>query len=1212
MSFEQGYALLIGVGRYAHHKRLSLPITVADAQEVKQVLLDPARCGYPEGQVRLLHDAGASTPGIIDALDQLAEQLRPEHTLVIFYAGHGMYGTDGLYYLTAHDTQLSEHKVVPETGICEAVLLEKLRGIKAGRLLLLFNACHAGEIGPSSLGGEPAEKIDSPSLPERTADALLSTGEGRIIMTACRATQRTSTGRGNLTPFGQALVDGLSGRGTVASNHGFISAYSLYEHVYESVKKTVQDLGYLQEPELTVLKGVGPFAVALYRGAVDQGVFDRSDALPSRAAVRQVDMEQSRSSYVQITQNYIQIYKPNILVIGTQNNYYGTSPAPETPAGITPRPWQAEDERLLQRYLERASQDYRTLKFRGVLVRGRHVETPELEHTFITIRMEAEAEAKKLPGKTGRTGRMEADQTTEMRQPAETVELAEAIRLTPKLAIIGGAGSGKSTLLQWAGLAAAKQLLPNQTLSEEQAAFVQALGEQPLVPILLPLRMFTSYCLDKKDSISASGILHFIHYYLNEKYTRLHLPEDFFSRLLAERGCLVMFDGVDEVDAEQRASVGDAVEAFVKDYQSNPNNRYLVTSRTTAYLGKAQVGGFRRCDVQPLSPAQRNQLIYNWCQAVDGEEEGCKEADDLIKRIDNSDERVQALADTPLMVTIFALVYYKKKELPRQRAELYETAVAWLLTEEYKESETSQQLKEDWETRRQRLQYIAFRMHDSGGKDLLEDDLLELVWGYFGTPEQKRTACELARKFIRKVTERGGLLENQDQHYDFYSHRTFREFLVGRYIADELTPEKVLMAQLRKVLGNSDWLEPVRLAAGYRAIGSDNRPLDFILGLSELGRSAKQRTQALTWAGLCLSDLPPKEDPPPKWIEARKTVSGQMLEQLMADPPLVAPRLRYELGLALGEAGDPRFVPQPAARAKKLNVILPELVKIAAGDFRMGTSADDKKVIEEQGAQSWENEEPDHTVRLSEYWIGKYPLTNAEFRCFYDDHGYDHQGLWSVDGWHWRTGEWQSDLSVYPEEVRKDYERWLARRPKERRGQPFFWDDPRLNGSNLPVVGICWFEAQAYCTWLSKVTGKKYGLPSEAQWEQAARGRQGYIWPWGSVWEAQRCNNFEAKDALNTTSPVGMYPQGMSPYGAMDLAGNVWEWCADWYDSQEYARRKDQAVLDPTGPADGKARVVRGGSWGTDRGYARSACRGGFGPGSFLNGLGFRVVRFPI
>lgn len=1207
MPFEQGYALVIGVGRYAHHKHLSLPITVEDAKEVKKVLLDGKRCGYPEGQVRLLHDAGASTQGILDELDQLAEQSRPEHTLVIFYAGHGMYGTDGLYYLTTHDTQLSDHKVVPGTGISEAILLSKLRNIKAKRLLLLFNACHAGELMPS-LGEEAEETLDSHSLPTRTMQALLSAGEGCILVTACRAEQRAWIGEGKLTIFTQALVDGLSGKGSVGNNRGYISAFSLYEQIYQAVKEAAHKLGKTQEAVLTVLENVGPFPVALYQGASERGAFEPETSLPAGTAAERVSISQSWNSYEQI----IQIGSAQNVVIGTQINYYGTSPTPETQADIAPRPWQAEDEQLLQRYLGRASEDYRTLKFRGVLVRGRHVETPSLEHTFITIRMEAEAEAKKLPSKAGKTGRMEADQTTEMRQPAETVELAEAIRLSPKLAIIGGAGSGKSTLLQWAGLAAAKQLLPNQTLSEEQAAFVQALGEYPLVPILLPLRMFTSYCHDKEDSISASGILHFIRYYLNEKYTRLHLPEDFISRLLAERGCLVMFDGVDEVDAEQRASVGEAVEAFVKDYQSNPNNRYLVTSRTTAYLGKAQVGGFRRCDVLPLSPNQRNQLIYNWCQAVDGAEEGCKEADDLIKRIEDSDERVQALADTPLMVTIFALVYYKKKELPRQRAELYETAVEWLLTEEHKDSEISQQLKADWETRRQRLEYIAFRMHDTGGKDLLEDDLVELIWENFGTPEQKRAACELARKFIRKVTERGGLLENQDEHYDFYSHRTFREFLVGRYIADELISEKALKTQLRKVLGNSDWLEPVRLAAGYRAIRSDNRPLEFILILSELGRSAKQRAQALTWAGLCLVDLPPKEDPPPKWIETRKTVTGQMLEQLTADPPRVAPRVRYELGMALAEAGDPRFVPQPAARAKKVKVILPELVKIEAGDFRMGTSADDKKIIEEQGARSWEDEEPAHTVTLSEYWIGKYPLTNAEFRCFYDDHGYERQDLWSIEGWKWRTGQWEADLSVYPEEIRKDIERWLAHRPKEQRGQPFFWDDSHWSSANLPVVGVCWFEAQAYCTWLNIVTGKKYGLPNEAQWEQAARGPQGRLWPWGNMWEEQRCNNWEAKDALKTTSPVGMYPHGASPYGLMDMAGNVWEWCADWYDSQEYEQRKDQLVLDPTGPADGKARVVRGGSWDLNRNYARAASRSWDEPDYFNLILGFRVVRFPI
>ena len=120
-------------------------------------------------------------------------------------------------------------------------------------------------------------------------------------------------------------------------------------------------------------------------------------------------------------------------------------------------------------------------------------------------------------------------------------------------------------------------------------------------------------------------------------------------------------------------------------------------------------------------------------------------------------------------------------------------------------------------------------------------------------------------------------------------------------------------------------------------------------------------------------------------------------------------------------------------------------------------------------------------------------------------------------------------------------------RPVENRNRPFFWDDPKWNADNLPVVGVCWFEAEAYCNWLATVTGQPYRLPSEAEWEKAARAvtspslqtMSGNLWPWGNTWNNDRCNNYAPEDHIGRTTPMGMYPHGASPCGAMDMAGNV-------------------------------------------------------------------------
>lgn len=297
MSFNQAHALVIGVGSYRHEPRLNIPISVADAQAVASVLRDPQTCGYPAGQVTLLHDADATTTGILGALDQLAARADASSTVCVFYCGHGDYGEDGQYYLTAHDTRVSNSRVVTGSGITHAALLSKLRAIPAQRVLFIFNSCHSGEISPALGPGEPAF---GSTLPEATATALLSTGAGRIIITACREGQVSYIGKGQLSIFTQALVDGLRGKG--ASSHGgYLSAFDLYTHVYYAVTEAVsQQLHQVQQPELTILKGIGPFAVSLFRGATSLGTFEDSAPLPDEVGVRQVSPQQSQRQFQQI------------------------------------------------------------------------------------------------------------------------------------------------------------------------------------------------------------------------------------------------------------------------------------------------------------------------------------------------------------------------------------------------------------------------------------------------------------------------------------------------------------------------------------------------------------------------------------------------------------------------------------------------------------------------------------------------------------------------------------------------------------------------------------------------------------------------------------------------------------------------------------------------------------------------------------------------
>ncbi len=289
--FPQGHALVIGVGAYAD-SRWNVPTAARDAQGLAQVLGDPAAGGYSLRNLELVCDREATRDGVLRALQRLADRVGPDSVVLISFSCHGAQGTDGLYYLATHDAAFAEDgRIVAGSGLSIVDLVRALRQIGSRHLLILVNACYAGQlgsrIGPLDLAPEEAAGHGR-MLPYEAGDELLASGQGRAIITASRPEQRSYfLSDREHSFFGQALIDAISGAG-ISGYSGYVGLFELYESVHRQVTGAVlRAVGKAQEPVLTLLQGVGTFPVASYRGATGRAEL-LSARPPAGAAVREV------------------------------------------------------------------------------------------------------------------------------------------------------------------------------------------------------------------------------------------------------------------------------------------------------------------------------------------------------------------------------------------------------------------------------------------------------------------------------------------------------------------------------------------------------------------------------------------------------------------------------------------------------------------------------------------------------------------------------------------------------------------------------------------------------------------------------------------------------------------------------------------------------------------------------------------------------------
>jgi serine/threonine-protein kinase len=324
-----------------------------------------------------------------------------------------------------------------------------------------------------------------------------------------------------------------------------------------------------------------------------------------------------------------------------------------------------------------------------------------------------------------------------------------------------------------------------------------------------------------------------------------------------------------------------------------------------------------------------------------------------------------------------------------------------------------------------------------------------------------------------------------------------------------------------------------------------------------------------------------------------------------AKAPTVAPPTKAPTAILPTPAPEPTKAPTVApptkapepTKAPTLGIGSPQvsdkdgmtLLYVPAGEFLMGSADGD--------SDAYSDEKPQHKVTLDAFWIDRTEVTNAMFAKF-------------VAAARYKTDAEKAGKARAFDPTSKQW--------AETAGAD--WQHPRGPGSDIagleqhPVAQVSWNDATAYCAW----AGRR--LPTEAEWEKAARGTDGRKFPWGNQNVAGDLLNFADRnldvswadksinDGYQFTAPVGSYPKGASPYGALDMAGNVWEWVADWYNETYYQNAPAQ---NPKGPDSGQYRVLRGGSWHIEPGLVRAADRVRDNPENRYDLLGFRCARSP-
>ncbi len=630
------------------------------------------------------------------------------------------------------------------------------------------------------------------------------------------------------------------------------------------------------------------------------------------------------------------------------------------------------------------------------------------------------------------------------------------------------------------------------------------------------------------------------------------------QRLLEQSTGLILLDGLDEVSGSQttnkqhshRSLLLQAINKLITELPEK--TRFIVSARPYAYTDpRWRLPNFTTLILTSFDKDQRQQFIEGWYNAAKQRfglrDETLKQrVPELLKQVEDK-QHLRELAKRPLLLTLIATLHASGKRMPEDRAELYEESVNLLLYQWRNAKDftanTEQSLHIDETILRGCLQNLAYTAHHQQSLQTKQsDDSADI------NEKQLLIACAPLLKtmgteqLLTYLQQHSGILIARDNDQYAFPHRSFQEYLAMGWLTGKSGNELSLT-----VRANPLWWHEVFLLALLNQRKTPKFAISYIQELLENQTPANDNLQRLlVLAGLGLVELGLTGSNNTDFQTQRDTIRQGIVTLLHTPESLNIPE-RAEAGRVLGDIGDPR--PGTGLNAKGVPNI--DWKPIPKGEITLENNAG--------------------TFPVEAFHLARYPVTNAQFQAFIDD----------PDGY--TNAQWWAGLD-------------------QQHDKP---ESSSRNNANHPRERVSWFEAIAFCAWLSARLNQDIRLPTEWQWQQAAcSGHPTFDYPWGRDYKSGYANIDETtkKDGsyfLQRTTAVGIYPKGDSQQDVSDLSGNVWEWCLNTYKNAEHILASGT-----------DSRVVRGGSWLDFSDHARASFRNDLHPVVRLNRLGFRVCCF--